>query len=232
VAEVGLFGFPEFHNLSEAGYTDGAPTYDDAIQRPIYTDWSNRKVDVGNPMFGSVSAIFTPSFVRNMTLIAPIDTGAWEGECNTTERGQFQEPGDVKICAVVKNESSCNVNQGRYRTCDWRTTVEKQKGAVCVNTAIDRLECYHETTEEGCAAAPGLPKPMNWGSGHQPLSVWWATELYNGGCSWDSSASSCAAFTCESLSNASACHLAAHPKMPNMSHTKPNQPFPKMPDPK
>ena len=27
--------------------------------------------------FGPISAIFTPSFVRNMTLIAPIDTGAW-----------------------------------------------------------------------------------------------------------------------------------------------------------
>lgn len=77
VAEVGLFGFPEFHNLSEAGYQNTAPTYADAIQRPIYTDWSNRKVDVGNPMFGPISAIFTPSFVRNMTLIAPIDTGAW-----------------------------------------------------------------------------------------------------------------------------------------------------------
>ena len=77
MAEVGLFGFPEFHNLSEAGFADAAPTYVDAIQRPIYTDWSNRKVDVGNPMFGPISAIFTPSFVRNMTLIAPIDTGAW-----------------------------------------------------------------------------------------------------------------------------------------------------------
>jgi hypothetical protein len=27
-------------------------------------------------MFGPVSAIFSPDFVRNMTIIAPIDTGA------------------------------------------------------------------------------------------------------------------------------------------------------------
>ena len=111
VAEVGLFGFPEFHNVSKvAGYAEKGPSLADAIERPIYAAWGNRKVDIGNPMFGPITAIFTPSYVRNMTLIAPIDTGAWEGECNTTDRQNFEQADDVKTCAMVRNESSCNVN--------------------------------------------------------------------------------------------------------------------------
>ena len=37
---------PEFRNLSEAGYAADAPSYADAIQRPIYTDWSNSTYSV------------------------------------------------------------------------------------------------------------------------------------------------------------------------------------------
>lgn len=132
---------------------------------------------------------------------------------------------------MVQNESACNIDTGRYRTCDWRTTVDKQRGPVCVNSAVDRLECYHQITETSCKAAPGLPRPEDWGQ-HEPLSRVWADQLYNGGCSWETNSSTCSAFTCESLATAAACHLAAHPKMPNMSNHKPGTPFPKFPSPK
>ena len=61
---------------ARAVYAGGSYTLAEAGQRPVYAAWNSRKVDVGNPMFGSISAIFAPDFVRNMTLIAPIDTGA------------------------------------------------------------------------------------------------------------------------------------------------------------
>lgn len=32
---------------------------------------------MGNPEFGQVSAVFSPNYVHNLTLIAPVDTGAW-----------------------------------------------------------------------------------------------------------------------------------------------------------
>eukprot|EP01043_Picozoa_sp_COSAG02_P031553 COSAG02_NODE_2065_length_9961_cov_37.811397_7_plen_248_part_00 len=139
---------------------------------------------------------------------------------------------DVQTCAMVKNETACNINTGRYRTCDWRTTAQEQKGPVCVNSAVDRLECYHQSTEASCNAAPGLPSPNNWGGQHVPLSRVWAAQLYNTGCSWESNASTCSAFTCESLTTAMACHLAANPKMPNMSNHKPGTPYPHVPRPK
>ena len=83
------------------------------------------------------------------------------------------------------------------------------------------MECYHEKTEKDCEAAPGLPQPQEYGQNHEPLSKWWASTLWNGGCSWDADNGSCNAFTCEHLQTEKACHLAAHPKMPNMSHIKP-----------
>lgn len=224
VAEVGLFGFPEFANASEsAGYGKATYTLAEAAQRPIYTDFSNRKVDVGNPMFGEISAIFTPSFVRNMTLIAPIDTGAWEGECNQSNSQGFQRATDDKTCAAVTKESGCNgedqANPGKFIMCDWRKTkgAKGGDGAHCVNSALDRLQCYHATDAASCKAAPGLPQHNDY-SPHQSLSHLWNQELYNGGCAWDGSKSECVAFTCETLPTQAACHLAAHPPPPNCSN--------------
>lgn len=58
-------------------------------------------------MFGPISAIFSPDFVRNMTIIAPIDTGAWEGECNSTYGMPGHNPAtDPTTCARHKNASS------------------------------------------------------------------------------------------------------------------------------
>lgn len=141
---------------------------------------------------------------------------------------------DVKTCAMVQNETACNQNAGLYRACDWRPTAGKQKQPACVNSAVDRLECYHQSTEPSCEAAPGLPAPeQNWDpTHHMPLSRIWASQLYNGGCAWAANASLCSAFTCESLTTAAACHLAAYPKMPNMSNHKPGTPYPPIPTPK
>lgn len=56
IVEVGLFGFPAFENpnASKQSSDDNIPLYSfaEAINRPIYTAFNHRKVDVGNPMFG------------------------------------------------------------------------------------------------------------------------------------------------------------------------------------
>ena len=70
------------------------------------------------------AAVFSPSFVKNMTLIAPIDTGAWEGECNRTNNQQQSAPEDAKVCAVLKNQSACNADDPAHAVCDWRLTTK------------------------------------------------------------------------------------------------------------
>lgn len=43
-----------------------------------YTDTvlNQRKVDVGCPMFGNIVVVFATEWVQDMTVIAPMDTGA------------------------------------------------------------------------------------------------------------------------------------------------------------
>ena len=50
LCEEDVIGFPEFRNVSGTGY--GQPltiTREEALQRPIYTAFASRKIDVGNP---------------------------------------------------------------------------------------------------------------------------------------------------------------------------------------
>ncbi len=178
-------------------------------------------------MFGPISAIFSPNFVRNMTIIAPIDTGAWEGECNSTGGMPGHNPAtDPTTCARHKTASSCD--EARKDACDWRRTPSGVLG--CVNTALDRMRCSDETTEAGCRSAPGLPAPqLPFFSMHQqiPLKKWWAHELYDGGCMWDSAQKTCHSFSCSRLQTEQACYLAAHP--PPQNNTQP--PLPGQPQP-
>ena len=64
-----MYGFPEFANASStASYGHASYSYAEAIQRPIYTAMNNRKVDVGNPMFGPVSGERTAACRRSFSL--------------------------------------------------------------------------------------------------------------------------------------------------------------------
>ena len=62
VVEVNIYGFPAWANKSAAAAGDDATsfTFAEAEQRPIYTAYNHRKVDVGNPEFGHVCAVFMP----------------------------------------------------------------------------------------------------------------------------------------------------------------------------
>ena len=44
------YGFPEFKNISGEGNGEQLTiTAEEALQRPIYTAFASRKIDVGNP---------------------------------------------------------------------------------------------------------------------------------------------------------------------------------------
>jgi hypothetical protein len=81
-AEVELFGFRPF---AEGG--NSAARWDEVTQRPIYIAFNQMRLSLGNPIFGPISFVFSPAVVRNMTFVAPVDTGIWEMSCNHTGSG-------------------------------------------------------------------------------------------------------------------------------------------------
>ena len=227
VVEVGLYGFPPFSNSSAASYEapTGSLTFTEAVDRPIYTAYNHRKVDIGNPMFGHVCAVFAPNYVLNMTLIAPADTGAWDPSCNASseQRQNHNNPGGKEECATMLNQSSCNVgddvtSQGTHHPptkCDWRH-------GKCVDTVVDRQLCEHQSSETECGAASGAPPPA-YDGGQLTVSLYWELILHNGGCSWldaekqshmaaatttaqGQGKKSCVPFECGHITNTSKCN--------------------------
>jgi hypothetical protein len=69
-AAVQLFGLP---TSPDVGYS-----WDEASDRMIYVAHNFYQADTGsNPNFGDVCAIFSTDYVKDMVLIAPVDTGRW-----------------------------------------------------------------------------------------------------------------------------------------------------------
>jgi hypothetical protein len=93
-SETNMFGFKPFTGGNATDPGSQPKSFDEAQERPIYTALNTLVVDSGNPLFGPISAVFQPNFVRNMTFVAPMDTGYWEMFCNTTyppaDGGGFQ----------------------------------------------------------------------------------------------------------------------------------------------
>lgn len=85
LAEVGLFGFPPFQGVRE-GSGDLPRTFAEASDRPTYTALNLWRNSVGNPKFGPVSVVFSPTYTNNLTFVLPVDSGLWESSCNRTLR--------------------------------------------------------------------------------------------------------------------------------------------------
>eukprot|EP01050_Picozoa_sp_SAG11_P003653 SAG11_NODE_212_length_12275_cov_5.098308_9_plen_444_part_00 len=133
--ETGMFGMPEFAN----GRT---PTsLEEAEQRPVYTAFNSRMVDAGNQHFGDVSMVYSPEFVRPMTIIAPMDTGMWTMTCNKSF--SFPPP---PPCSADTNASHCHPDpSGWGPSCRWINA--SGGGGFCAPWG-----CANGTTEESCAA--------------------------------------------------------------------------------
>eukprot|EP00041_Stephanoeca_diplocostata_P014363 m.260089 g.260089 ORF g.260089 m.260089 type:complete len:538 (+) comp19674_c0_seq5:191-1804(+) len=78
-AETGMFGLPEF-----TGANNTPATWKEATDRVTYMAVNSRRIDMGNAIFGDISVVFSRRAVRNMTLMAPADTGLWEMSCNSS----------------------------------------------------------------------------------------------------------------------------------------------------
>ena len=203
IVEVGLFGFPAFRNPNAS--SDGmTPHYSftEAINRPIYTAFNHRKVDVGNPEFGHTCAVFSPDYVRNMTLIAPVDTGAWDPQCNSSLQTRFNRMRGGSGACAAENATTCNDDAPQRIDCDWR------RGG-CVDTSVDRQLCKNQDTEAQCGVAQGKPFDDAMFMGGKPITVktWWDYLLQNPGCSWIGG--TCHDFRCATMKTHRQCNASA-----------------------
>jgi hypothetical protein len=101
--ETGVFGLPEFRGRALwpppptlPGGWGGPQTLVEAVARPVYAALNNRMIDVGTAGFGDVSVVFSPDYVRPMTILSPMDSGDWQATCN---RSVFGSSGPPPFCA-------------------------------------------------------------------------------------------------------------------------------------
>ena len=62
-------------------------TWEQASSRLHYVALNMLRVDKGNPQFGRVAAVFSPSFWSDAVAATPVDSGLYEGWCNATYIG-------------------------------------------------------------------------------------------------------------------------------------------------
>eukprot|EP00966_Prymnesium_polylepis_P145960 3371359-Prymnesium_polylepis.1 len=81
-SEEGIFGLVPF-----GGEHDLPKTWAQASSRLHYVALNMLQVDGGNPQFGRVAAVFSPSFWSDAVAATPVDSGLYEGWCNATYMG-------------------------------------------------------------------------------------------------------------------------------------------------
>jgi len=97
-------------------------------------------------MFGDIAVVFATQWVKDMTVIAPMDTGWWTGHCNTTRSNGGGHRSHV--CRSNMDAQSCNHSWGEHGSCGWNA----QSGQCA---PFDR--CRNSTT----AAVGGSPSPSD-----------------------------------------------------------------------
>jgi len=88
-AEEGIFRLPPFR-----GEHDLPASYGEASSRLQYVALNMLRVDVGNPVFGNVAAVFSPSLWRDAVAAAAVDSGMYTFCCNKT---YMQTPGSLRV---------------------------------------------------------------------------------------------------------------------------------------
>ena len=137
--ETGLYGFEKFK-------VRGAPqNFQEASNRMIYAALNLQHLDTGSSgVFGGIGMVMRPSYIRNMTQLAPTDTGLYAG-CMLQAEPNLIEPTGFALCSEQKNASACN-----YRVnCDW--VAKPNATQVC-----EDIYCPHWTTKDDCAKYAGI----------------------------------------------------------------------------
>ena len=81
VSEEAIYYLPRFQ-----GPHDEPTSFESASSRLLYIALNALRADVGNPGFGNVTAIFSPSFWQDAIVAAPADSGLFTMFCNESYR--------------------------------------------------------------------------------------------------------------------------------------------------
>ena len=79
-AEEGIFSLPRFSSAD-----DEPTTFAGASSRLLYGALNMLELDTGNPLYGNITAVFSPAFWPSVA-VAPMDSGTWTLQCNKTYR--------------------------------------------------------------------------------------------------------------------------------------------------
>eukprot|EP01047_Picozoa_sp_COSAG01_P033280 COSAG01_NODE_2442_length_7689_cov_89.459289_8_plen_566_part_00 len=156
--ETGVYGFPKFK-------VRGAPeNFQEASNRLVYAAFNLQRLDTGSSgVFGGIGLVFRPSYIRNMTQLAPTDTGLYAGCLLHADPG-LSDPSGIAICSQQQNATACN---GRYN-CDWidSSNIPGGNGGMIVNRSGVRsngtqaacvdVYCLHWKTQEACSKYSGI----------------------------------------------------------------------------
>lgn len=68
---------------------------DEASERGPYCLVNALRADAGSPLYGAVSAVFSPRLMRETALLSAVDTGSFEGMCNRSDGASLGLVGSV-----------------------------------------------------------------------------------------------------------------------------------------
>jgi hypothetical protein len=143
-------GYPPFGNGSFEPGLRWPTGIAQAAERPIYTAVNSRRVDAGVPGFGSVSLVLSPKLARDATVLAPTDSGMYEGWCNTG--------GYSLLCAPATTKDAC---QNKSWFCDWTADPAGSGEGRCAGAATSpdigsRADCSVWLQPQSTADGPLL----------------------------------------------------------------------------
>lgn len=131
--EHGIYGLKAFKHR-------GAPaSMDEAAERGPYCVVNTLKVDAGSPLYGSVSAVFSPARAKATILISSADTGSWSALCNQSYQQQSNLKQDTGLDHLL--HAGLHAEQ-RIRAFDWppskyRTNCSQYPGRSGLGTLED-----------------------------------------------------------------------------------------------
>jgi len=115
------------NNTQEFGYQDHAETYEyglkpfqsrgapstlaEAAERPVYSLVNLNMIDMGSPIYGDVSAIFSNKYIADSTLLSPIDSGMYEMDCIDKEDFEWTPPHNCSAVTAFKHLATLQHNK-------------------------------------------------------------------------------------------------------------------------
>lgn len=139
------------NNSQEFGYQDHAETYEyglkpfksrgapstlaEAAERPVYSLVNLNMIDMGSPIYGDVSAIFSNKYIADSTLLSPVDSGMYEMNCIDKEDFEWAPRHNCSAVTAFKHLGTL-----RHHKHLWLINQDFWNRVGLLHTALTRME--------------------------------------------------------------------------------------------